>query len=231
MTVKKMVQDVYQGFFYPSFERVKEVSFFKELAIGLLFIIATVGGFYVYRVWNTGKEQEAQKIFEECFQEYQRALQGSDESWSEVAMMCKLGYERYGTAYIGPFFLGLQADALLWQGKREEALALLDTMIQRLSGNPLLFLYKTKRALIQCGSNESTVQEQGRAELQQLAHDQHNPQADEAYYHWGYDYWMRDQLEEAKRIWQELLEKFKEQDSHAVSVWILLAKQKVKQIP
>lgn len=231
MTVKKITQNMYRDFFYPHFERMKELSFFKEIAIGSLFILAAVGGFYMYRVWNSGKEQEAQKIFEECFQEYQRALQGSDELWSEVAMMCKLGYERYGATNIGPFFLGLQADALLWQGKKPEALTFLDKMIYSLSGNPLISIYKIKRALIKCDSDDDNMQQQGRTELEELAHDQRNIQADEAYYYLGYSYWTRNELEQAKRVWQELLEKFKKDNPQSVSVWMLLAEQKIKQIP
>lgn len=223
---------MYRDFFHPQMGRMREITFFKEIAIGLLFVLATVGGFYIYRVWNAGKEQEAQKIFEECFQEYQRALNSTDELWSDVTMMSKLGYDRYSTTAIAPFFLGLQADALLWQGKKTEALALLDQMIQKMAyNNPLIFLYKTKRALIKCDSDDVGLQEQGHSELQALAHDQNNTQADEAYYYLGYGYWLHNDLSQAKQVWQELVEKFKKDDSRAASLWALLAEQKLKQIP
>lgn len=146
-------------------------------------------------------------------------------------MVCKLGYERHSSTNIGPFFLGLQADALIMDNKKQEALELVSQMIDIFSSaNPVANLYKTKRALLKLDSTNIAMQREARQELQVLAYDQNNKNADQAYYYLGYDHWINNNVDQAQKVWQELIIKFKTDDPKASSMWALLAEQKLQQI-
>jgi hypothetical protein len=219
MTIGRLVRDISHG------------KYVKEMIIIFVIIIGFFGGTYLYRLWNVSNERIAQKAFMECLHEYQRVLAGSEEGWQEVAMVCELGYQKYKSAYIAPFFLAVQADALIMDGKQDQALTIMNQMINALlPSNKLIELYKTKRALIKLDSEDTALQQEGREELSNLAYDAGNIYADQAYYYLGYDHWIHDRIEQARLVWQQLIERFTIDDRRAQSVWVAFAQEKLQHI-
>ena len=111
-----------------------------------------------------------------------------------------------------PYYLSFQADGLLKQGKKNEAIGVMDEMIQHMPvSSPLLPLFKTKRALIKLDSDDEAIQQEAVQELEVLAKDSDNQFQDLAQFYLGRYYWSNDQIVEAKQVWQQLVDEQRKQ--------------------
>jgi hypothetical protein len=209
---------------------IQSYRYFRQITIVLmLFLLGTIG-FWSYRWWQRQQESTTQKALGECMYAYQAALQDKDESWSNVAMLFNVGYEQHSSSSLAPYFLIFYADALLKQGKRYEALEKLDEAIKTVPpDSPLLFLYKTKQALIKM-DDEGAVRDEGLQELKLLAENEENKNRDMALYYLGLYYWAQDNVKEAQVIWQKLVNDFLTHEKIGSSPWAVLANTKLEQI-
>jgi len=90
-------------------------------------------------------------------------------------------------------------------------------------------LLSIKRALIQLDSEDSKIREEGTQELVTLARDTTNPFHDMALFYLGRYYWATNKVEEAKKIWQELVDN-RWMDAVNPSPWMHEAKASLAQI-
>lgn len=204
---------------------VSDSSLFSNRYVQLMIISVVIGlasasayvGYSKYRIY---KNQEAQKILSVCLEEYARAMNGSIESWPTVEMSSQLGYEQHKNADIAPYFLALQVEALLHQGKKDEVQPLLDAMLQRISSaSPLYHFYKTQKALIQMDADDAHIAKQGLDELRVMAQDNKNANRDVALYYVGLYYWTHNQIADAQAEWKELAAQYPTSPwTHVVSV-------------
>jgi len=226
--IKEWYQQVIKPYLEDAQSSIKSSKYTWPLTILLLVAAGGIVGYRGYSWWIRQREQTAQKAFSECLGEYHQALYGQGGSWSNVAMLFNIGYENNSSSKLAPYFLVFYADALLRQGKKDEGLIKFDEAIKMIpADSPLLYLYKTKQALVQLDSEEK---ETGLAVLKELAVDEKNIYRDEAMYYHGLYYWDADNMHEAKTIWQQLADEFK-QEKYGASPWASLAKDKLDQIP
>ena len=230
MTIRDITQKWYRNVARPRLDTVSSGKHFKELIVGLTVSAVIVIGIGGYTFYKKQKESAAYSTFYDCMQEYQLAIKNSS-LWTQVEMQCSLGYEQHSNTNVAPYFLVMKSDALLRQEKREEALTVLDNALQLLPEmSPLLMLYQTKRGLLALDMNDPTLQKKALVELDQFAHDAKNSNRDLALYYVGLYYWSHDNLDDARRIWQELITQFPEETGLAVSPWAQAAKEKLSQI-
>lgn len=227
-SLKQWYEEIIKPYLKDATSSMTSFKYSREVTIALTIIVAGLAGWWGYQWWNQQREVAAQKTFSECLYAYQEALQGKDESWSNAATLLGIGYEQHKSSVLAPYFLMFYADALLKDGQKEEALEKYDRAIKDLPKNsPLHFLYKTKLALIHL--DDSWTKEAGLQELKDLAEDQGNSNRDMALYYLGLYYWTQDKLDDAKMIWQQLVETFKHEKIGA-SPWAAQAKSKLETI-
>lgn len=194
--------------------------------IGIVAVLSIVGlGAYWY-FYSMNYEKSSQQLFSEILQEYNRAAESS-ELWSEVEMSAKTGYNQYRRSSLAPFFLAFQVDALLGQQKHEEALAVMNLLMGKLSSSSLVYsVFKLKEARMKLDSKESQHQKEGVETLEALARDQKNMYQDQALYYLGMYYESHDQHDKASEIWRQL--NAMKLPNAPVSPWIMLAEHQVQ---
>ncbi len=145
-------------------------------------------------------------------------------------MLFKLGHTRNASAYLGPYFLAFQAEALIRQAKHVDALSVMDQMMEELpSSSPLTPLYKAKHALMMLDSTDDEAIKKGLDTIESLSKDEANPFRDMAAYYLGSYYWSLDKVDQALQVWQELVQA-QQSEKDAPSPWARAAEQKAKQI-
>lgn len=163
-------------------------------------IVSAVSLFGIYNWYRVRMNRHAQQILAQCLEEYQRATQNMQaQLWHDVERACEQGYSQYSSTDLSPFFLALQADALLFQDKATDALVLLNKTVANMSkSSPLYYLYATKLALM------IHDYEQNDTQLQQLAQDSYNPYRDMAQYYLGYFAFAAGNTNQAQELWESL---------------------------
>ncbi len=214
------VKEVVSSF---ALEQKKKNKYVGPILTGIaVFLIAGVG-YLLYRWYYVNAQQKAQMQFARCVAAYE----AKDANWQNVEQMCKNGAEQYSSSALAPYFLAYQADALVQQGKRDQALEVFDSVVKKTSKSSYLYhLLKMKHALLALDSADTTRQIQGLAELIEVAHDDKNINRDAALYHLGSYYWATDKQDDARTVWGELVELFRH-EVHSPSLWAQQAKEKL----
>jgi hypothetical protein len=202
-----------------------KLSHYSMIAVGAIIFFVIL--FYAYQWYVVSREQTVQKIFSEQVIEFKKAH--SPEQLESMVVDCKSGHDQYASSRLAPYFTAYEVDALLKLGNKTEALASLDGLIASLSSsNPLIHLFKTKRALLKFDIDDAATQKAGLKELQQLAQDVHNKDQDLAQFYLGLYYYGTDDLANAKKVWQDLIEL--SLDSKNPSPWAEQAKQRLESL-
>ena len=104
-----------------SLQSSKNVRYLGILAGAVVIGVAGWGGYYYF---SMKKAQEAQKAFAESMAEYDKALQADskDAHWDDVVRAFQTAYDRYSSTWAGPYILAYLSQALLQEGKPDEAL-------------------------------------------------------------------------------------------------------------
>jgi predicted negative regulator of RcsB-dependent stress response len=200
-------------------DREDNFKYSKQVGIAFGFSILALFSFFGHR-WYVGyRERAAQKQLGYYLAEFAQAKQADTPfAWQQAGSLFRVGYDQNKSSYLAPYFLFYQASALFNAGNQQEAITILDDAIKNLSGSPFLNMYKTKRALMLLDMNDVVSQERGLKELEAIAHDATNLQADLAQFYLGRYYWTHDRVDDAKKIWTELVESQKA-EKIAASPW------------
>ncbi|MCX5922170.1 MAG: hypothetical protein NTX86_02485 [Candidatus Dependentiae bacterium] len=203
----------------------------KELVIGAVILLTLTGVYFGYRFYNNSQEHYAHRLFAQNLEEYERVMQeGKAEDWASMETLFKLGYDQYSKSSLAPYFLIYQAESLEKQGK-QGSLDLLDKAVNLMSSSsPLLFVYKTKLALMRLDASDMATHKIGVEDLKVLAADTKNPNNDVAAYYLGLFYWTHDNVVKAQEAWKPLFELQKTTNNLGQSPWAALAQEKLAQL-
>lgn len=198
------------------------------LGAALACLLLAGGGAYYYRSSVIKHEEAAYAILTDCLTEYDQAAAGASE-WKDVSDMCQAGYEKYSDTKVAPYILDIQADALLAQDKKEEAMEILSMMLSKVgNSSPLYSLYKLKLGLLKTDIADEATKTAGVQELEQLAADTHNQYRDVAQYYLGSYYREHGQKEKAVTVWKELIAMNDNlADKQSSSPWAAMAQEKI----
>lgn len=201
---------------------------YRRFVMPVSILVGFILGVIVYAFLSRGQYQEAaQQALAETLSEYDRAYT-SPETWVDIEFGGKTGYVQFSRSSLAPYFQILQVDALLYQQKLPEAIALMKEALASLSKeSPLYYLYVLKYARMQIDSSDSVIQQAGQQLLQSLAFDQKNRQRDQALYYLAYFYESQKDEPKALETWQELAS-IKQKD--VISPWVSLAQDKVNKV-
>ncbi len=228
MTQQKVTNMMY-NIVQSSYQEIKKFKYVKELLIVLCLLAGIAGSFLLYRIYAVYKEQSAQNVLAQYIQEFNQIEDGQSADWQRIAKLFQRGSEQQSRSSLAPYFLLFQAEALLRENKKQEALAAIDELIKQSANSPLLPLFKTKRSLLKLDEPDEAVQRSGLEELKKLAEDKKNQFRDTAQFYVGHYYWVNNSIEQAQAIWQTLVdEQYKEK--LATSPWVGLVKEKLTHI-
>ena len=213
------------------FTDVLQMDYVKQGAFALMGFLVLAGGIYYYRISLIHKEQAAHQAFEQCYDEFQKAVEKkSDEFSFEVVKVCELGYEQNKNTHMGPYFLAVQADALAREGKMEQAIEKMEDVITHMpSDSQLYWLYKTKLGLFKLDSEDDTVNQDGLKELEVAVQARGNDNKDIGLYYLGLYAWTKNQVEQAKQWWEQL-ERIESKAQEQLSPWASMAQEKLRAI-
>lgn len=170
---------------------------------------------YGYNWHFLKKQADAQYALMGCLQQFDRMEKEKNPDWSVLQKVCTKTFDEHARSNAAPYLLALEADILIRQNKKEEALDKMNKAVGALStSSPVYYLYKTKTALMKL-DNES-FKEEGLKELESLANDIHNKNRDEALYYLGLYYWTAQESKKAQEIWKPLMDMAYEGDGGSV---------------
>jgi len=199
---------------------------YASMTLGAATIV--VGLFFGYRWYVVYREREAQAVLADYIH---KAQVDSDTSLAAMEALFQEGAQKQSGSYLEPYFLVFQANTLIKEGKLDDAVSIMEKAIARMSkDNVLLPLFEIKRALMQLDSSIEANNQAGSQKLKELAYDVKNRYADMALFFLGHHYWSVDNLEEAKKVWQELIEMQRKEQIVSSSPWAQLAQIKLQQI-
>lgn len=223
-----MIYDAVREWWMQTQEWYYKAAVIAALGIGLAG--ATYAGYYWF---SMRVQKQAQQALADSLDAYNqaessgmRAASGDDakkmELWQDAELALGLGYEQNKHSTLAPYFLALQSDALSQQGKRDEALALLEKAVGMMKAkSSLRDLYEMKLALMYIDADDT--RDNGLKKLRSLADDTKNIFRDAALYYLGRYYMAQGESDQAKEFFMTLIDAFPEQEQGA-SVWAQQAK-------
>lgn len=190
------------------------------------FFVGLLVLFYVHKLWVVKRERAAQYDFSSLMTEYETISRDKNPEWNALLEKFEKNYEKHASSSLLPYYLGYKVRILLHQGKKEDALATLDSMIAGMSGSPVLAVYEMERALVQLDSADDAIQSVGLETLKKLAYDATNQFRDGAQYYLGSYYWSKDDISSAQQVWQQLVDE-QHDEKMAPSPWASLVRDKL----
>ncbi len=198
----------------------------KPLIFVATFCVSMVVLFFAYKLWMTKRERAVQYDFSSLMTEYETVSHDKNPEWDALLAKFEKSYEKHAHSSLMPYYLGYKVRILLHQGKKDEALATLQTMIADMPGSPLLAVYEMEQGLIQLDSADADAQAAGLKTLEKLAYDTQNQFRDSAQYYLGRYYWANNDMVAARNIWQKLVDE-QHDEKMAPSPWISYVQDKL----
>ena len=191
----------------------------KHVSMFFSFLVLVVAMFFAHKLWMIKKERSAQYDFSALMTEYEAMSREKDPQWSLLLEKFNKTYADHASSPLLPYYLGYKVQILLEQDKKDDALATLDRMITSMTGSPMIALYQMEQALIQLDSVDSEINNVGLESLKSLAQDTDNMFRDSAQYYLGRYYWANNQIDNARAVWQQLVDEQRDQKL-APSPWV-----------
>jgi predicted Zn-dependent protease len=191
----------------------------KPVLMVFSFLVAIIFLFFAHKLWVIKRERAAQYDFAFLMTEYDTMSREKNPQWSELLEKFEKNYDKHSNSSLLPYYLGYKVQILLAQDKKEEALVILDKMIADMPGSPMLALYEMEQALIQLDSNDGELNQVALQALKTLADDTDNMFRDSAQYYLGRYYWAQNQIDDAREVWQQLIDEQRD-EKIAPSPWV-----------
>jgi hypothetical protein len=210
-----------------SFYEVMILDNAKQLLTGLTVIAACALILVAYRVWDVHKKRVTQRDFGALITQYDIMLKDKNAQWSELLEKFDAAYEAHAGSYLLPYYKGYKVQILLQQNKKEEAIALLNTLTTDLPLPAMAPLYTLERSLIKLDSADTEMKKQGEEELKAAANDKNNQFHDSALFYLGRYYWSINAISQARDVWQQLVDEQRDEKLSS-SPWTQQVKEYLK---
>ncbi|MFH0898076.1 MAG: tetratricopeptide repeat protein [bacterium] len=210
----------------------------EKIIMGIVGVVLFVGALWGYHYYKNTVQISAHNDFINSLKYYDAPVKTSikdveaqeivfdtqQEKWDKVAQVFKQGYDNNRSSTLAPMFRVFYAQALLNNGKTQEALKELQEAVATISVPQLKQAYELQVALIRLDSNDLKDQDRGIEDLKKIAFDQHHTVQGLALYHLGLYDWVNKNFEQAKGYWQQFIVKFGEEKTLDKEVKIVRSK-------
>lgn len=204
------------SFFYVNKQTKKLIG---KIAQSVFFIILITfiifAGYFGYKQYIFKKEAVAQQSLAyvmTLFEDYSKSAQISQDL--NIINEIKKAQEEHKNSSLASYFSILLSKVYAQEEKTSESLQALEDGIELAKDSLTENMLKTNYALLMLDSNDSELQKNGLATLKELIEDKENPIRDIAQFYLGKYFWINNDLQAAKIIWQEFLD---EQAEHRMS--------------
>ena len=211
------------------FTAIADAFYAQRKLIGCVFafFLGVMVLFLAHKLWVIQREKTVQYDFSILMTEYDTMMQAKDPQWATLLEKFEKNYDKHSNSSLLPYYLGYKVKILLNQDKKEEALAVLDKMIDAMAGSPVIALYEMERALIRLDNADVSLRETGLQTLKALAYDAHNDFRDNAQFYLGRYYWATNQFALAREVWQKLVDE-QHDEKMAPSPWLSYVQDKLE---
>lgn len=194
-----------------------------KVIAGVVSIAVFAGAFFGYKYYRNSIQTSAYKDFMGSLKYYDAPVKKGEvtsiekdsivfgteeEKWNKVADVFKRGYEKNRRSTFAPMFKAFVSEALLNNGKREEAIKELQTALGEMKEQKVKQAYSLKLSLMKLDGTDKKVQDEGLNTLKEMAYDNQNPLHGLALYHLGLHSWVNSDFHQAKSYWQQFIVKF-----------------------
>ena len=194
-------------------ERV--VEYRKPIIAGVVLVGVGLASFAGYRYYQKIANMRAHQDFiaaVKLFESSVKATNANLDKWDPVIKAFEDGYKNNKSTQLGAAFLAYQADILLKMNKFDDALALLKKATDAMSVKEVKACYELKLALVMLDSSREALEQEGLAKLLTLAQTPGSAH-EQALYHLGLYYWVKQDFDEAKNYWQQFMVKYSTEKS------------------
>ncbi len=226
--------------YYTKISQQYSAKYVKEATIGIVLLVALVGGYFLNNWYVKNREEQAYNAFAEIvvsLQQNEQTIQALDpekdkekihQMYTDILVLIDALYKEHISSYLAPYFLALKSQIVLEQTDNyKEALTILDQALDGMDKKTDLgSLYYLKRIKMGFDSTDTKEQEKSLKELQAIANDQTSVVQEEAQYLLGIYYAAHGQIAQAQEIWKKLVDSSEESDL-LKSSWIKLAQEKL----
>lgn len=200
----------------------------KESLIALALLGVCLAGGYGYWVYRVQQEEAAQMALSTCLDELKNAFH-DETQWPTVNLASVTGYRQHSNSSLAPYFLAIEAQSLIAEGKLSEAISTMDRILSMLSKNsPFYYLYALEAAALKLDGNDETIKNVGLRDLEALAMNTKNKNRDQALFYLATYYENQGNSERQKEILHNLVVSFPE-GGVAASPWAALAQEKLQE--
>jgi hypothetical protein len=215
------------NYFFMAQNGMRIFNTYKNYIVASIIFSGSVVAIGIYLYFSgIAYEQSAQQALADILSDFNRAGT-SEELWNDVEIGSKTAYKQFERSSIAPYFLVLQAEALLQEKQDQQALAVMGAAISKLpEASPFYYIYKIKYASMQLQQQDEVVKQQGLEQLKALAENKKNTQQDQALYYLASYYNTHEQQAQAQDIFKQLLA-LKADYKEVMSPWILLAQEQI----
>lgn len=180
---------------YSYYDHWVQVSAHKDLIAAMRYFDAPVG---------KGKTVVTAEIIEYA---------NETDKWKKVEEIFKEKARKHRGAGIAPIFQAYLSEALMHQGRIDEARELLATTIKLIASGPIREFFEIKLALMNIDSTKADLQQEGLLALKKIAENAQHSAHELGLYYLGYFYWTRKDFAQVKNYWQQYMVKYGFKDS------------------
>lgn len=203
------------SFFYVNKETKKLIGKIAQFVFFIILITFIIfAGYFGYKQYVFRKEATAQQSLAHVmtlFDAYTSDKLGDKEN---VIKEIKKAQEEHKNSSLAPYFSILLSKIYAQEEKTSESLQVLQEGIELAKDSLTENMLKTNYALLMLDSDDKELQNNGLEYLKNLIGDKENPIRDIAQFYAGKYFWIKNDIEAAKIIWQEFLN---EQAEHRMS--------------
>jgi len=188
------------SFFYNKNATNKIISYYLKIAsYFVLIILAVLLLYFGQQKWISWREEAAQKALAQIITRFQEYKDGPVDiaALQELHSTIEVEQERHRNAYIAPYFANMRAEVFIKEGKLQEAVKALDDALAFKTDPVTQSIFATKRALLLLDVEPT----KGIEQLKELISNEENVVPDIAQFYLGRYYWVHNDIEEAKKIW------------------------------
>ncbi len=176
----------------------------QYIALAGLLLGAGIVFCYSYKTLMGYRSAQSQQKLADSIALFDATARSKSPDWHKLGETLKDQYAEQ-PRLVTPALLSLLADVYANENNLPQALQTMDQVVNSLSSSdPLYSLYTIKRALMRTDSSDEKVVQDGLADLTAIATNKSLANWDEAAYYVGLYYWEKNDITQAKALWQDL---------------------------
>lgn len=223
MNTKKVLNQSFD-FFSELFAQLfsgSSLRYVKYVGCGIGIALLAAFLYFAQQIRVSWREQKAQYAYSQVQDLFEQQRDAENPSYQGLVEKIDAAYYQNSGSNLVPYFLNLKSEVLLEQDNKDEALQVLESIVSVVDHGMPGELVRTKYALILLDTDRK---QEGIEKLTTLAQSQHNQVRDIAQFYLGRYYWVHNDIEMAKHIWNDLIN---EQRVHRISPspWAKLAEE------